>query len=235
MGNIVPKTKITPIIGQKESHIQTSFKTEVNLPSYYSELTVNHKDYIQANISWKSIVEGTCKHYIHLKRSKKITENTCITWFYKILYHRLFHILPEVESMFKRDIHKQGKMMVTMITDMLESYYNPKILDVMRDLTISHIKYGVHSYHFIIMGDALFYALDRVLGDDFTNDCANAWKKIYSSILRVIIPIYNQKEENRIINNLIADCRVSQKDEDMVDFSYKNNMATDHTEEPMLG
>lgn len=57
-----------------------------------------------------------------------------------------------------------------------------------------------------IFGEALFYVLRLTLGDDYDAHAHNGWVKIYSRILRIIIPIVVDYELNNkaVVDQLTA-------------------------------
>jgi hemoglobin-like flavoprotein len=97
----------------------------------------------------------------------------------------------------------QGIMITNMISSMLEAFYNPTVLHTIHNLTVRHIGYGVRAHHFYVMGDVLFFTLHQVLNSEYTPECDIAWKKMYSSILRVIIPLCKITDEHYIINRMM--------------------------------
>lgn len=186
-----------------------------SLPYYFIDENITHFDYIKANDSWRLIVENKGKKYEEICKNNKKKNNKsknicdiddCVVLFYKIFYKKLFILLPEVQHMFHNDIEKQGRMLVNMITMILESFYNKEMINIIKELTVRHMKYGVKSYHYYIMGEVLFNSLNEILDVEFTDDCYHSWKKIYSSMLKIILPIIKIKENNKIINNIINKC-----------------------------
>jgi len=171
--------------------------------SYYTEKPITPQDYIRANESWRLIVDNKGQKFLTIRKKQgNKYNNYCVVWFYEILYDYLFYLLPDVKVLFPHDIDKQGRMLVSMINLILESFYNHSLINKIKDLTIRHINYGVKLYHFYIMGEVLLYTLNEVLGEEFTEECFVAWKKIYSSMLRIIIPIYHNKEENYVLGKI---------------------------------
>lgn len=171
------------------------------MPVYYTTEEPTHLDYINANNSWKLITDNNSTIQANIYEKKEINI-TCIHLFYETFYDKLFYVFPDIKNNFKRGVHNQGRMLVQMITILLQYLYNHDILIKLEELTIAHISFGVKTHHFYIAGDVLLHSLDTVLMEYFVDDYFNAWRKIYSSMLRIIIPIIDKNENNRIINSI---------------------------------
>ena len=50
---------------------------------------------------------------------------------------------------------------------------------IIKELGERHVGYGAKSEHYIIVGEALLWALGEALGDAFTQETRFAWIKIY--------------------------------------------------------
>ena len=64
--------------------------------------------------------------------------------------------------------------------------YHQKLLQIAQ----SHCHKGVKAIEYGITGEVMFWTLRRVLGPKvYTDKCEQSWMKIYSDLLRVIIPV----------------------------------------------
>ena len=135
MGNIRSKStnKIEPL---KEMNSDLNRFT-----SYYIDKPLTPKEYILANESWNLILNDKGKFYKKMHPDEK-----CVVWFYKIFYAYLFELLPDTKRMFHCNMEKQGKMMVKMISYILDSFYNESLHDTICELIKKHIKY----FHYTI-------------------------------------------------------------------------------------
>lgn len=66
-----------------------------------------------------------------------------------------------------------------------ESTFNTKL----SRLALLHCYRGVQTRDYNIMGEVIFWSLERVLGPAYTAEVNVAWIKIYSWMLSVIIPV----------------------------------------------
>ena len=55
-----------------------------------------------------------------------------------------------------------------------------------QDLGVRHRRYGVQSYHYDTVGEALVWTLDQGLGDAFTPDVRAAWAETYGLLASVM-------------------------------------------------
>ena len=62
-----------------------------------------------------------------------------------------------------------------------------KLKPTFRELGRRHVTYGVEPEHFQIFGDALVWALEKRLGNDFTPSIKQAWSKAYAEVANAMI------------------------------------------------
>ena len=77
-----------------------------------------------------------------------------------------------------------------MIGTCLSQLVDPKLFrTAMVKLAVDHIKRGVWAIQYGVVGDILFWTLQKCLGTAFTRDVEVSWKIVFSSVLRIIVPI----------------------------------------------
>ncbi len=105
-----------------------------------------------------------------------------------LFYGRLFEIAPEVKPMFPSDMtEQQRKLMATLAfvvggLDKLET-----ILPAASALATRHVGYGVKASHYIPVGAALLWTLQRGLGPVWTTELAGAWTAAYTTLSEFMI------------------------------------------------
>jgi hemoglobin-like flavoprotein len=105
----------------------------------------------------------------------------------EMFYARLFHLDPNLRSMFKGDMGKQGAMLMSMIGAAVNGLRNLETLSpVVRQLGARHTKYGVQPQHYATVGDALLWTLEQGLEDDFTPEVRDAWVAAYGLLSEVM-------------------------------------------------
>ena len=99
----------------------------------------------------------------------------------EMMYLRLFEIEPSLKPLFKGDIKRQGEMLMTAIGLAIQSLDQPeKVALVTKDLGARHYGYGVQPGYYNIFGAALMWALEQVIGPDFTPEVKEAWGEAYA-------------------------------------------------------
>lgn len=105
-----------------------------------------------------------------------------------LFYGRLFEIAPEVKSMFKGDIAEQGRKLMATLGIVVKGLSNLEaVLPAAKALAVKHVAYGVKPEHYVPVGEALIWTLDKGLGDDFTPETQQAWLAAYSTLSAVMI------------------------------------------------
>jgi methyl-accepting chemotaxis protein len=61
------------------------------------------------------------------------------------------------------------------------------LTEIMHELGLKHVRYGVKPEMFPIMGEALIHTLETTLKDDFTEPVKEAWVEIYSALSQDMI------------------------------------------------
>lgn len=91
--------------------------------------------------------------------------------------------------MFK-DTRRQGKFLVALFSFIFTVTEDPKKFnDILTQLALSHCRMGVKSCEYGILGEVMFWTLEKCLGTSYTPELHRSWVKIFSQMLKVIIPI----------------------------------------------
>lgn len=110
-----------------------------------------------------------------------------------LFYARLFEIAPQVKPMFKGDIVEQGRKLIAMLNTVVNGLNNLEdIVPAAQHLACGHVAYGVQSEHYAYVGEALIYALEQGLADDFTLPVKQAWIEAYTVLSNVMIAAAEQ-------------------------------------------
>jgi hemoglobin-like flavoprotein len=164
---------------------------EIMMPVYYLNNThVTSEDIRIAKESWSLITDDQSQEFLQQKLNNEFQFSSCIGWFYIIYYARLFDIHPLCKPLFTTGIISQGKFLVKMISLSLNQLHDPiNFQIVMKGLAMSHCAKGVRSVEYGIVGSVLFYTLQKVLGEQYTESVSHAWTKVYSKMLSIIVPM----------------------------------------------
>lgn len=109
------------------------------------------------------------------------------TRFGRLFYDRLFAIAPEVRPLFKGDLDTQVNKLMDSLTIIIGTAdIGPTLPSILQNLAVRHIAYGVRNKHYDKVGEALFWTLQRELGDDFMPKVRDAWASLYVSVATVM-------------------------------------------------
>ena len=105
-----------------------------------------------------------------------------------MFYGRLFELDPSLRPMFENtDFYRQRAKLIAMldflvrIADQPDAFIRESAL-----LGRSHATYRLTSHHFEVMGEALLWTLDRMLGLNFTPAMRTAWGELYALVASVM-------------------------------------------------
>ena len=106
----------------------------------------------------------------------------------ELFYGKLFELDPEVKPLFaKSDMKEQGKKLMQMITVAVKGLDNlGELVPAVQKLGERHNGYGVTAEHYDTVGAALLDTLAKGLGEDFTDECKEAWTITYTTLASVM-------------------------------------------------
>lgn len=165
-------------------------------PEYYIQnVIITDDDISKANASW-DIIMSSKETIPFMERVAKRNDDTfnytsVLTWFYDVFYNRFFEICPDAQPLFHHvSMVNQGRLIAGVISSALYSLKNPtKLKDKLTENTRRHNGKGIKSEWYTKMGEALIWALGHVIGDLFDEATNMAWRKIYSFMLSIILPL----------------------------------------------
>ena len=98
----------------------------------------------------------------------------------ELFYSRLFDMAPPLRQLFRGDLTLQQQRLVTMLGTIVEDLDRLEGLEpTLRELGERHARLGILDAHYATFGDALMWALQRVLWSDFTPEVEDAWRAAY--------------------------------------------------------
>jgi hemoglobin-like flavoprotein len=97
-----------------------------------------------------------------------------------LFYNNLFAIDPALRPMFPGDMAAQGAKLMDMIGAGVRLLGDPeRLVPVLRALGRRHDAYGVRDDHYVTVGVALMWTLEKGLGPVFTPSVRAAWRIAY--------------------------------------------------------
>ena len=108
--------------------------------------------------------------------------------FSRTFYERMFTRLPDARALFPEDLAEQRGKLVNELAFLAEAAQDmPAFVERARELGARHRRYGVRPADYPVVAEALFEAFAAVLGPDFDNDLAAAWRRLYSLIAETML------------------------------------------------
>ena len=99
----------------------------------------------------------------------------------ELFYGKLFSLDPSIQHLFKDDMREQGRNLTAMISVAVGALSKPqRITLAVQQLGRRHAGYGVEQRHYELVGAALLWMLDQVLGEAFTPQVREAWSEVYT-------------------------------------------------------
>ena len=100
-----------------------------------------------------------------------------------LFYERLFERNPRLRPMFKNDMRLQGVKLMAMLAIIVYNLHQPgEVLPAIRDLGVRHVGYGVKLADYDALAEALLWAFEQALGEDFTPEVRDAWTVCYREL-----------------------------------------------------
>jgi len=100
-----------------------------------------------------------------------------------LFYRRLFELDPALRSLFRSDLHEQGRKLIQMLGTAVAWLNRPdKLIPTIEALGRRHETYGVTPRDYETVGEALLLTLAEGLGEAFTPEVKDAWTAVFELI-----------------------------------------------------
>ena len=97
-----------------------------------------------------------------------------------IFYNCLFETAPGIRTMFHRPIPEQSRKLLTILDHIIEKLdAMDEIVENIVKLARRHDEYGVKPEHFVNVGEALLWTLEKSLGNKWNKELKEAWTLCY--------------------------------------------------------
>lgn len=98
-------------------------------------------------------------------------------------YDRVFELAPECRPMFRDDMDVLKRDFIATLAVLVGSLdHVTGLLSSIDILGRNHARYGVQPEHFPLVGEALLWSLSKGLGEQWTSEVEQAWRKVYDII-----------------------------------------------------
>ena len=106
----------------------------------------------------------------------------------EVFYSRLFSKSPRLQSMFVSPMNKQYAKLIDMLSMMVARLERmDEINDDIKQLAARHAGYGVKPSHYLAVGEALLWTIEKGLGNDWNDEVKDAWAACYNGIAETMI------------------------------------------------
>lgn len=180
------KNKVTMSDGTKDI-------VKLMMPVYYNDSPITKDEHGAAAAVWQMILSNSAPAFLEQRKAsqefyRRFT--TSIMYFSHCFYSRLFNIHPMARDLFK-DMKSQGKFLVKMISLSLSEMSDAtKFEQTLMKLAEIHNERGVKAVEYGVVGEVLIYAIKQTVGPDAFNPTVHlAWIKIYSRMLKTMVPV----------------------------------------------
>ena len=98
----------------------------------------------------------------------------------ELFYGRLFEIAPQVRPMFPKDRTEQKEQLMAMLSSAAAGLdHLDTLAPAVSALGRRHAGYGLEARHYVLVGSALLWALEKALAEAFTSEVKDAWASAY--------------------------------------------------------
>ena len=98
-------------------------------------------------------------------------------------YSKLFLDHPELRRLFPKRMDEQYKKLFDTLSFVVARLDNLEQIQLeINDLAKRHEEYGAKPRHYALVGEALLWTLKKGLGEDWTEETAEAWKACYGVV-----------------------------------------------------
>lgn len=153
------------------------------LPDYYVNDLFTDVDLQLVNESWDylQVMNFSDYSYHGLK--------TPLEYFHDIFFMTLFRKLPSCREYFP-DHPSRERMVSSYFKCLLTGMSNlDRFQKCLVGIAKSHFKRGISWEHFNVLGEVTFISLSCILGDYFPPETNVAWVRLYSLVLKTILPV----------------------------------------------
>lgn len=189
MGNSV-KSKVNPIVAVDIYQV-----VDAMMPLYYTKQPPTEAHISLATKTWALITKGLSPGLCDLRQqhgfemmSFSPDEGTII--FRKEFARRFFDIYPTAKAMFSEDQQENQWWSLSIADLCINQLRDPKAFRKrMVALTKAHIERGVCAVQYGNIGEIFFWTLNRCLGTMWGYEIEEAWKVLFSTLLRIMVPL----------------------------------------------
>jgi hemoglobin-like flavoprotein len=105
-----------------------------------------------------------------------------------LFYKRLLVMAPKVRALFAHDLEPQAQKLMALCTTVVANLDNTDaFIPQIKALAVRYKRYGARPEHYAAIGQALLWALEKGLGDQWTPATRNAWTIGYTLLSELMM------------------------------------------------
>jgi nitric oxide dioxygenase len=105
-----------------------------------------------------------------------------------IFYDRLFYLSPQVRPLFITDMSVQRQKLMNMMILVVRGLDQPEFfIEELRQMGLRHASYRVEPDNYLIMIEAVVWALNECLGEQLTEEMYSAWKNTLTLVSDIML------------------------------------------------
>ena len=114
----------------------------------------------------------------------------------ELFYNRLFELAPQVKPLFRSPMPEQSKKLLAMIGYVINKLDAlDDILDEVSKLAQRHVQYGVKDEHYLVVGEALLWTLEKGLAGQWNEEMKESWTACYTILSNAMIQASQEREK----------------------------------------
>jgi nitric oxide dioxygenase len=111
-----------------------------------------------------------------------------------LFYGRLFEIAPHVRPMFPENRTEQKEQLMAMLgTAAAGLDHLDKLVPTVSAFGRRHAGYGLKAQHYVLVGSALLWTLEKGLAEAFTSEVKDAWASAYILLWTTMTHAVNER------------------------------------------
>lgn len=105
-----------------------------------------------------------------------------------LFYARLFELDPQLRSLFAGDMAEQGRTLINVVALTVAALERPTVIvTLLHDLAGRQLGPGTKEEHYLTVGTAWMWTLEKGLGPDFTPAVHAAWTSVFTYVIHTLV------------------------------------------------
>jgi len=188
-GGISSKSKKSPQLTEEETAALARFMHPIFT---IGRIEISDDTLKLCQDSFDQIVAGNYHSYKEALVAGEDTPRDALTFLVVDFYKSLFIRLPDAKALFSVQVDAQAELLSRMIhtvITLVQQDQKRACESILTDMGNMHNSMGVHPAFYGEFGYTFICTLRKHFGESFSEEVNNAWVKLFSYILNVLIPI----------------------------------------------